>query len=87
LISLKNIQRSRNTGKGKEQDRYHGSVVKITSRLSVDQLDVVTSLPSTWAVPRDKSATLVDLSGHEIPSKRNGEEYTIDGFIRAEVCI
>jgi hypothetical protein len=86
-ISLKNIQRSINTGKGKEQDRYHSSVVKITSRLSVDHLDVVTSLPSTWAVPRDKSAALVDLSGHEILSKQNGEEYNIDGFIRAEVCI
>jgi hypothetical protein len=63
------------------------SAVKITSRLSVDRLDVVTSLPSTWAVPRDRSATLVDLSGREIPSKRNGEDYTIDGFIRAEVLI
>jgi hypothetical protein len=72
-----------------EQDRHrgHGSVVKITSKLSVDRLDVETSLPSTWAVPRDRSATLVNLTGHEIPSKRNGEEYTIDGFIRAEVRI
>jgi hypothetical protein len=71
--------------KGKEKNRH--SVVKITSRLSVDRLDVITSLPSTWAVPRDRSATLVDLSGCEIPSRRSGEEYTIDGFIRAEVCI
>ena len=61
-ISFKKNQRSRNTGKGKEQVRYHGSVVKITSRLSVDGLEVVISLPSTWAVPRDRSATLVDLS-------------------------
>ena len=87
-ISFKKNQRSsRNTGNGKDHDRCHGSVVKITSRLSVDHLDVVTSLPSTWAVPRDRSATLVDLSEYRIPSKRNGEEYTIDGFIRAEVCI
>ena len=84
---------SRKTGKGKgrkERDmaksRSDGTV-KITSRLSVERLDVITLLPSTWAVPRDRSATLVDLSGHEIPSRRNGEEYTIDGFIRAEVCI
>ena len=76
--------RSRYTGKGKEQDRRS---IKISSRLYVDCLDVVTSLPSTWAVPGDRSATLVDLSGHEIPSKRNGKEYTIDGFIRAEVRI
>ena len=71
-ISFKKIQRSKNTGKGKEQDRHYGtysSVVKITSKLSVDRLDVVTSLPSTWAVPRDRSATLVDLTGLEIPNK------------------
>ena len=42
LISLKKIQRSKNTGKGKEQDRHYSSVVKITSKLSVDRLDVVT---------------------------------------------
>ena len=83
-ISFKKIQ-SRNTGKGKEQNRP--SIVKITSRLSVDRLDVITSLPSTWAVPRDRSATLVDLCGHEILSKKNGDGYTIDGFIRAEVRI
>ena len=69
LILLKKIQRSKNTGKGKEQDRHYSSVIKITSKLSVDCLDVVTSLPSTWAVPRDRSATLVDLTGLEIQNK------------------
>jgi hypothetical protein len=88
---------SRNTGKaawGKERDigskskkGHSGGAIKVTSRLSVERLEILTSLPSTWAVPRDRSATLVDLSGREIPSKRNGEEYTIDGFIRAEVRI
>jgi hypothetical protein len=73
---------AKSTGTGRSD-----GTIKITARLSVERLDIVTSLPSTWAVPRDKSATLVDLSGHEIPSKRNGEEYTIDGFIRAEVRI
>jgi hypothetical protein len=83
LISVKKNQKPKKTGKGKGL----GGAVKITSRLSVDSLDVVESLPSTWAVPRDRSATLVDLSGYNIPSKRNGEKYTIDGFIRAEVHI
>ena len=78
---VKKNQNSRKKGKGK------GGAVKITSKLSVDSLDIVASLPSTWAVPRDRSATLVDLSGCEFPRKRNGEEYTIDGFIRAEVRI
>ena len=52
-----------------DKSKIGESAVKITSRLSVDDLEIVTSLSSTWAVPRDRSATLVDLSGQEILSK------------------
>ena len=59
---------------------------KLTSKLIVDAISTITSLPSTWTVPRDNSATIVDLSALErLPQKPNGDEYTIDAFIRAEV--
>jgi hypothetical protein len=62
--------------------------IKLTSKLTVDSISTTTSLPSTWTVPRDNSATLVDLSALDsLPRKRNGDGYSIDALIRAEVCL
>ena len=62
--------------------------IKLTSKLTVDSISTTTSLPSTWAVPRINSATLVDLSALDsLPRKPNGDEYSIDALIRAEVCL
>lgn len=62
--------------------------IKLTSKLIVDSLSTITSLPSTWTVPRDNSATLLDLSAMDnLPDKPNGGRYTIDALIRAEVCL
>jgi hypothetical protein len=62
--------------------------IKLTSKLSVNSISTTTSLPSTWTVPRDNSATLVDLSAlYSLPQKPNGDEYSIDALIRAEVPV
>ncbi|EDR02648.1 uncharacterized protein LACBIDRAFT_332144 [Laccaria bicolor S238N-H82] len=59
--------------------------VKLTSKLTVNSISTITSLPSTWTVPRNNSATLVDLSALDsLPRKPNGDEYSIDALIRAE---
>ena len=77
----------RKTSKGKAKSSESGPM-KLTSKLTVDTITTITSLPSTWAVPRDNSATMVDLSALDrLPRKTNGDEYTIDAFIRAEVCL
>lgn len=61
-------------------------LIKLTSKLTVNSISTITSLPSTWTVPRDNSATLVDLSALDsLPRKQNGDEYSIDALIRAEV--
>jgi hypothetical protein len=62
--------------------------IKLTTKLTVDYMLTITSLPSTWTVPQDNSATLLDLSAWEsLPRKSNGDEYSIDALIRAEVCV
>jgi len=62
--------------------------IKLTSKLTVDSMSTITSLPSTWTVPRDNSATLVDLSAWDsFPQRPNGDRYSIDALIRAEVCL
>ena len=62
--------------------------MKLMSKPTVDTISTITSLPSTWAVPRDNSATMVDLSALDrLPQKTNGDEYTIDTFIQAEVYL
>lgn len=64
------------------------SPIKLTSKLTVDSISTITSLPSTWTVPRDNSVTLVDLSAWDsFPRRRNGDKYSIDALIRAEVCL
>ena len=62
--------------------------IKLTTKLTVDYMLTITSLPSTWTVPRDNSATLLDLSAWKsLPRKSNGDEYSINALIRAEVCL
>ena len=64
------------------------SPIKLMSKLTVDSISTITSLPLTWTVPRDNSVTLVDLSAWDsFPRRRNGDKYSIDALIRAEVCL
>ena len=49
-------------------------------------MSTITSLPLTWAVPHNNSATLVDLSAWDsFPWRPNGEKYSIDALIWVEV--
>jgi len=80
------------TAKGKAQvldvSPEGSGPIKITSKLTVDSMSTITSLPSMWTVPWDNSATLVDLSAwHSFPQRPNGDRYLIDALIRAEVCL
>ena len=84
---------NKKTSKGKAKIptdtlRKPSGPIKLTSKLTVDSISTTTSLPSTWTVPRINSATLVDLSALDsLPRKPNGDEYSIDALIRAEVCL
>jgi hypothetical protein len=86
--SITSLKVNRKFSKGKATAAaHHGGRIKLTSKLTVDSISTTTTLPSTWTVPRDNSATLVDLSALDsLPRKTNGDEYTIDSLIRAEVC-
>lgn len=84
-LNEKTTDKKKTKSKGKERAI---NPFKLTSRVFVDHLLTVTSLPSTWAVPHDNSATLVDLSAIDtFPRRQNGQEYSIDGYVRAEVRI
>jgi hypothetical protein len=86
---ITSLKVNRKFSKGKATAARHGGSgrIKLTSKLTVDSISTTTTLPSTWTVPRDNSATLIDLSALDsLPRKTNGDEYTIDGLIRAEVC-
>jgi hypothetical protein len=67
------------------QARAAGSV-RLTKKVHVNSLTTINTVPTTWAVPRQNEATLLDLSHvKEFPCRTSGETYTIDGWIRAEV--
>jgi len=60
--------------------------VRLTKKVHVNSLTTINTVPTTWAVPRQDEATLLDLSHFkEFPCRASGETYTIDGWIRAEV--
>ncbi|KAH6887796.1 hypothetical protein BKA70DRAFT_70388 [Coprinopsis sp. MPI-PUGE-AT-0042] len=63
-----------------------GTPQKITSKLVVDEVEVVTTLPETWTVPRTKRAYLVNLDDLEMPKARKGEPegMTMARYIRSQ---
>ncbi|KAJ7627442.1 hypothetical protein FB45DRAFT_868661 [Roridomyces roridus] len=72
---------SRKKSKKAKSDR---PPVAITRELYVDRLERVTSVGSTWTVPRDCTAYLVDLSATPDVLKEGNKTRTIDAYIKAE---
>ncbi|KAF8219461.1 hypothetical protein L208DRAFT_1383005 [Tricholoma matsutake] len=72
------------TTKHKGKARAKESIV-ITAKLKVDKIELIMSVPSTWTVPRESVAYLVDVTdmGDE-PTKCSGETLSLDAYIRAE---
>jgi hypothetical protein len=60
--------------------------VKITKKVSVDEIEILDTVLTTWTVPRTSTAYLVDFSTMPVPERRNGDEYTLDAFVRSEIC-
>ncbi|KAH6869745.1 hypothetical protein BKA70DRAFT_1578636 [Coprinopsis sp. MPI-PUGE-AT-0042] len=55
---------------------------KITAKLSVDEIEDITTLPDTWTVPKGKKAYRVKLDGFQMPKAPNGKEMTMGRLIR-----
>ncbi|KAJ7839723.1 hypothetical protein B0H14DRAFT_2361002, partial [Mycena olivaceomarginata] len=59
--------------------------IQITRQESVDRIVEISTIPSTWPVPRTPTAYLIDLSNSLHLLKRGNKTSTIDRFIREEV--
>jgi hypothetical protein len=76
------VSRMKDKGKGRAMDG-----VTITNKLKVDKIECLTAVPSTWTVPREKTAYLVDLMEmDEAPTKSSGNILSLNAYICAEVC-
>lgn len=71
--------------KGKSKLVTPGSI-KITTKLKVDEIEVLTAIPPTWTIPRNKMVYLLDLNNAETqPVRSTGSVIPVDSQIRAEV--
>ncbi|KAJ7268270.1 hypothetical protein C8J57DRAFT_1227989 [Mycena rebaudengoi] len=79
-------QRKGKAKEGREKGKNaHSGQIKITRQLEVDNIVELSSVPSTWDVPRTPSAYRVDLSASKsLLTTESGKVLNIDTFIRSE---
>ncbi|KAJ7791551.1 hypothetical protein B0H14DRAFT_3566646 [Mycena olivaceomarginata] len=83
LSTYLTVPSHRNGRKGKEKAAT--SRLQVTRQEAVDEIIQISSIPSTWTVPRIPAAYLVDLSNALDSLKVGNRTLTIDRFIRTEV--
>jgi hypothetical protein len=83
LSTYQTVPSHRNRRKGKEKAAT--SRLQVTRQEAVDEIIQISSIPSTWTVPRIPAAYLVDLSNALDSLKVGNRTLTIDRFIRTEV--
>lgn len=69
----------------KSKSRKIDNGFRLTKKLAVERLEPVQTIPSTWPVPRDNAAYLVDFAKVSLPKTNKGAQMTMDAFIRHEV--
>jgi hypothetical protein len=79
-------------GKGKSKEKKakgknaHSGQIQITRQLKVDNIVEISSVPSTWNVPRTPTAYCIDLSASKsLLTTESGKVLNIDTYIRSEV--
>ncbi|KAJ6619645.1 hypothetical protein B0H10DRAFT_1946692 [Mycena sp. CBHHK59/15] len=71
--------------KGKGKAKANSQQIQITRQLDVNQIVEVSSVPSTWNVPRTPTAFLVDASdSQDLLTTQTGKSLSIDAYIRSE---
>ena len=67
----------------KKASSSSGKPIQITKKLTVKAVKTLDAISSTWTVPHDDMAYLLDLES--LPTRPSGETYTMDAYIHSEV--
>ncbi|KDQ55534.1 hypothetical protein JAAARDRAFT_79892 [Jaapia argillacea MUCL 33604] len=63
----------------------NSGAIHITSKLKVESIATLTSVPSRWSVPHAPAATIIDLSGDDtLLTKQSGALLTLDALIHLQ---